>query len=374
MEHIEPEIPIRAWLILLILILALGLVLGTLGGMVWMRNHGTLPVDPSALANSAGGVLLRQGPSSNVMELGPAEQDDYIILVAEAYSSDRDLKLARERLRRLKDATPTQRVEVLARSYAPQGDLIATNLAELAVALGSKDKTLLVLAQPPTPVPVAAPPAEAAAPPVEAAPASAAAPAVPTAAPSPTATSTRTLPPPTLTRKPPTSTPVRPTAVRPVAAPAAPAVGAPPPTEFYPAMGQIRNLRFEPAAVAPGQRYWHLSKLIYCDVGEKRFGCPDMPGGEAGTSIYVMTGGADIDAIRGGVNYGSRPDVIGDKKAANDMCQCTFTFLVSDYRISVRGAPSDAAGGFGLITSNGSPIPDGHAHVRYFLYFSLVTR
>lgn len=98
-----------------------------------------------------------------------------------------------------------------------------------------------------------------------------------------------------------------------------------------------------------------------------------MPGGGTGTNIYVMTGGAPIDVIGpGGVNLGNNPSVIGDLKKPGDMCLCTYSFMSSDYRISVAGAPSDAMGGFCLCSHNfgwGS-----RAHVRYFLYFEYVTR
>ncbi len=189
-----------------------------------------------------------------------------------------------------------------------------------------------------------------------------------------TATFTRTS-----TRPPATNTPLalatntpRPP---PTALPKPPAV-----TEFDPPLANWPNVYFEPVQVAPGQPYWHLAKAIYCDAYSENdprlryFGCDQLPGGNAGTTIYVMTGGADIDAIRGGVNYGDRPDVIGDKKSPGDMCQCTFAIFVSDYRLSVRGLPSDGIGGFCLCSRNGSNIPDGHAHVRYFLYFAIATR
>jgi hypothetical protein len=140
-----------------------------------------------------------------------------------------------------------------------------------------------------------------------------------------------------------------------------------------------RGVYFVPANVAPGETYWHLVKATYCDAfdssdhAKRNFGCDKMPGGPAGTSIYVMTGGAEIDVIKpDGANVGKNRAIIGDKKDPSDMCNCTYTFLDSNYRISVAGAPSDAIGGFCLCSVNfgwGS-----HAHVRYFLYFEKVTR
>ena len=136
---------------------------------------------------------------------------------------------------------------------------------------------------------------------------------------------------------------------------------------------------FEPANVQPGQSFWHLTKAIYCDAFDgsdphrSDFGCDSMPGGPVGTSIYVMSGNASINVIRpDGTNVGGDQWIVGDKKSPTDMCDCTFTFESSNYRISVAGAPSDAAGGFCLCSVNfgwGS-----HAHVRYFLYFVYITR
>ncbi|MGE5138581.1 MAG: hypothetical protein ACM3JD_03880, partial [Rudaea sp.] len=59
-------------------------------------------------------------------------------------------------------------------------------------------------------------------------------------------------------------------------------------------------------------------------------------------------------------------------KLKGDACNCTYAFIAAPYRISVKGAPSDAIEGFGLASVNfgwGS-----HAHVRYFLYFEYITR
>ena len=139
------------------------------------------------------------------------------------------------------------------------------------------------------------------------------------------------------------------------------------------------TIYYEPANVAPGTGYWHLSHAIYCDAfnpgepGRFDFGCDEMPGGGAGTSIYVMTGGAPIDVIApDGRNVGDDTTIVGDPKDPSDMCNCSDSFESSNYKISVRGAPSDAVGGFCLCGKNfgwGS-----RAHVRYFLYFDYVTR
>lgn len=93
------------------------------------------------------------------VELSRDEQDDYIIMVAEAYAVDRNIAIAQQRLTRLNDPRTTERIIALAQSYAPQQDYVAQRLALLAVAAGSKDKTLLSLAATvtaPTPPPSAA--------------------------------------------------------------------------------------------------------------------------------------------------------------------------------------------------------------------------
>jgi len=85
-------------------------------------------------------------PAPQIVQLSPAEQNDYIIMVAEAYAVDHDVPLAQQRLARLNDPQTTQRIIALAQEYAPQQDYIAQRLALLAVAAGSKDKTLVALA------------------------------------------------------------------------------------------------------------------------------------------------------------------------------------------------------------------------------------
>ena len=349
--------------------LAVGLIFGALLGATLFSSHTPVAAE------------------SDTVQLGAPEQDDFIITVAEAYVSDRDLRLAQDRLARLHTPQVETRVENLAKEYAPQHDLIAAHLAILAVALGSKNTTLVALSatntptftptNTPTPTKTATPTDTATATPTFT-PTRTNTPPF-TASPRPTRTPTRTFTPiptrvptrtftPTRTPIPPTSTPV-PTAV-PTDTPAPP-----PPVDFEPGLDQWwGSIYFAPANVAPGQGYWHLAKAVYCDFTEDNFGCPDMPGNRNGTSIYVMDGGAPIDVFRpDGTNVGGDRSVIGDLKQPNDPCACTWTFLVSDYRISVAGAPSDALGGFCLCTVHGNVLA-GHAHVRYFLYFQYITR
>ncbi len=85
-------------------------------------------------------------PAPQTIQLDRSEQDDYIIMVAEAFAIDRNVPLAQQRLARLNDPRTTERIIALAQAYAPQQDYIAQRLALLAVAAGSKDKTLVALA------------------------------------------------------------------------------------------------------------------------------------------------------------------------------------------------------------------------------------
>ncbi len=347
----------------------------------WFLSIVLLGVFVGLLFGTAAGATLIKSPATltaDVVELGAAEQDDFIIMVAEAYVGDRDLQLARDRLARLHEQDLAARVESLARSYAPQRDLVSAYLAALAIGLGSRNPSLLALSAALTPTATSTP-TRTLAPtdtpvPTETRQLSLVPTAVaPAAALSPTPVFTATRKP---TRRPtPVPTPRPPDATPTAAAPApAPATLWQPDKSLWPG-----NVYFVPANVAPGQKYWHLTKAIYCDAFDKSdprghdFGCDEMPGGPAGTSVYVMTGGKEIDAIRpDGANVGGDPKAVGEKKSPNDMCNCTYSFQATDYKISVAGAPSDAIGGFCLCSVNfgwGS-----RAHVRYFLYFEQVTR
>lgn len=80
------------------------------------------------------------------IELAAGDQDDYIIMVAEAYAVDHNIDIAQQRLSRLNDPRTSERIIALAKTYAPQQDFVALRLALLAVAAGSQDKTLQALA------------------------------------------------------------------------------------------------------------------------------------------------------------------------------------------------------------------------------------
>jgi len=323
------------------------------------------------------------------LQLGAAEQTDYILNVADAYAVDGNLKLAQDRLARLRDPQIATRVEAMALEHARERNRTAANLAWLAVSLGSEIHSLAALYVTATPTPTRTVPpigdpvfsniratntrtlTPSVTPLVTQEPVYVVVPndhpyiILPTDTPTITRTPTKTR-----TRRPPTPTPT------PTDLPTATPIPPPPPVEFLPSFPDRwpPGVYFEPADVQPGQQYWHLKQAIYCDFVENDFGCPDRPGNRSGTSIYVMDNRHPINVIRpDGKNVGNIPSQVGDMKGPGDVCRCSFAILVSNYKISVAGAPSDAIGGFSLYTVGGHVLA-GHAHVRYFLYFEYITR
>lgn len=313
-------------------------------------------------------------------------QKDYILNVADAYAADANFKLAQDRLKRLHDPNIANRVEGLALEYASQRNSTAINLARLAVAGGSQVTSLAELFVTATPYPTLKPAPTSAVvfsnirateaptkiitatpfvtdPPVYV--------VVPNANPYivlPTNTPTITP-----TRRPATRVPTPTRTLTPTDVPP------PPYPVFEPDLSRWPGtISFEPANVQPGQGYWHLAHAIYCDAfdpsdqNKYNFGCDEKPGGGAGTSVYVMSGGNTVDIWEGGVNVADDPSIVGDKKNPGDMCECDYSFEDTNAKVNVRGAPSDAIGGFCLCSVNfgwGS-----HAHVRFFLYFEYITR
>lgn len=351
----------RILILIPLLALATGLALGIYAGTTFSSEPAT--------------------PVAQALRLTSDDQTDYIANVADAYATDGNLKLAQDRLARLQDPQIASRVETLALESANQRTLSSKNLAQLAVALGSKTKGLVALFMTATPQPSRTATSENG-------PIFSDVRATETPYRSETPVTPPTQPPqyvvvpnenpyvvlPTDT---PTITPTpRPAtrAPRPTITPTATEVPPAPYPIFEPDLsGWWGTIHYEPANVQPGEGYWHLAHAIYCDAfdGSDRrrhdFNCDEMPGGSTGTNIYVMSKGNPIDVYAGGVNVGDDPTVIGDKKNPGDMCDCDYSFESSDYRISVRGAPSDAISGFCLCGKNfgwGS-----RAHVRYFLYF-----
>src|SRR5581483_4202055 len=95
----------------------------------------------------AGWVVFPNIGGSSVAGLSISAQNDYIVLVANTYTYDQDATRAKQRLAQLQDQDIKTRVERLAKSLAVRKDPAAVNVADLAVALGSEDSSLQVLAQ-----------------------------------------------------------------------------------------------------------------------------------------------------------------------------------------------------------------------------------
>jgi hypothetical protein len=290
-----------------------------------------------------GGVLWPpQIANVDVTDLKPSAQDEFIILVADAYAYDQDLPGAQKRLAELKDKNIGARVARLAKTSAAQNDASAANLAALAIALGETDAQIALIVTTLTPTVTST--------------------AVPTDTPTPTLT-----PSVTPTFKPTaTITPTRTATRRPVFSPT-PKPAAIAPTVWLPAFPAEwpGGVRYEPANVAPGQKYWHLARALYCDIRDTRFDCPNLPGGSDGIGIYVLLVNGKAPLVLDGA-----PANLEDK--SNDpYCQCTYELFPDGKTIQVGNFPSDKIGGLAL-SSVKTKVPQ--THVRYFLTFELVTR
>jgi hypothetical protein len=278
----------------------------------------------------------------DLFDLKPAAQEDYIVLTAETFAADRNLTAAKERLAKLRDPNIQERIGDLAKKYDAENRPEGIELAMLAVALGSQDTQVALIAATPTPTPTL------------------------TATPTQTPTPTETLAPsPTLT---PTIAATR--TRTPTPRPRATATAVPAPiasTEWNPPFPAEwpSGVHYEPASVAPGQKYWHLVKALYCDIRDTRFNCPNLPGGSDGVGVYVILAGGKSHLVING-----SPANLEDK-SSDAQCQCTYQLFPDGQPIQVGGFPSDKIGGLAL-SSVKTGIPQ--THVRYFLTFQLVTR
>lgn len=321
--------------------------------------------------------------------------DDYILLVATNYRNDRDLALARERLALFRDDDIAARVSQLARAYALQKKPQAAELATLAVALGSDDQavTLIALGSIATPETIS-PPAFTGAigvtPTVvglaSSTPFRTAAPTrIPfTATRKPTATSTRTqtaaatatktvTPTPSALSMSVTSTPTN--TVVPSATPTLTQTATSSASvnttwlpsdrsQWPPSMG------YQPTNPAAGQQYWRLVTAVYCDYTEQRYDCPSRPGGPAGTNTYVMLIDSQGNRAEAPLLLNGGPSG-QEQKAATDMCNCNYSFPDDDWNIQMGSAPSDSISGLALYS-----VKFGlrQYHVRYFLTFQLLVK
>lgn len=376
------------WLLVIALVgIGMGLTLGLLAGWLVFPNIG----------------------GSNVSGLSVTAQSDYIVLVANTYAYDQDLTRAKQRLNLLHDQDITTRLERLAKSLAARKDASAANVADLAVALGSEDSSLQVMAanvggdttdDPANVEPTKIARSDADAQGIEPTPTEQAA-VEPTVKPTKQrknkATATPAEPQATAAPEEPTAPPAtkapRPTA-EPTATPAP--VAAPVTTEFtppYPA-GWWNAIKFIPAQVSPGQQYFHLKYARYCDwaPNDNYETCPGFPAGGMGHSIYIMVvdenGNCITTDVNDILNDGSKHPLTPDMLKKIEFPWNPYGYACDkDYEkemygegndISVPGLPSDTITQLQLCATNPpaglNPPPCGRAHVRYFLIFQRTTR
>lgn len=376
------------WLLVIALVgIGMGLTLGLLAGWLVFPNIG----------------------GSNVSGLSVTAQSDYIVLVANTYAYDQDLTRAKQRLNLLHDQDITTRLERLAKSLAARKDASAANVADLAVALGSEDSSLQVMAanvggdttdDPANVEPTKIARSDADAQGIEPTPTEQAA-VEPTVKPTKQrknkATATPAEPQATAAPEEPTAPPAtkapKPTA-EPTATPAP--VAAPVTTEFtppYPA-GWWNAIKFIPAQVSPGQQYFHLKYARYCDwaPNDNYETCPGFPAGGMGHSIYIMVvdenGNCITTDVNDILNDGSKHPLTPDMLKKIEFPWNPYGYACDkDYEkemygegndISVPGLPSDTITQLQLCATNPpaglNPPPCGRAHVRYFLIFQRTTR
>lgn len=279
-------------------------------------------------------------------DLKPSAQDEMIVLIASSYAYDRDLAQARDRLAQLNDPKMNDRVTAMARQFNSKNDPNAPNLALLSVALGNTDREIALIATTPTPTPTMTPtPTD-------------------TLTPTPIPSATATLAPTA------TITPTRTNTPRPRAT-ATPKPAAIAPTNWLPSFPAEwpGGAKYEPATVAPGQKYWHLAKAVYCDSNDEHDFCQNLPGGPLDTSTYIMFYGGGAPPISVTDTNGNSLKL--EAKAVNDMCGCAYSFEDNGWLIQVIGAPSDKISGLSLYSVKARL---SNWHVRYFLWFQLVTK
>lgn len=322
------------------ILVAVGLMTGLVGGVMLARVLWPAPMT-----------------GLDVSDLTTKSQDDYIALTAATFALDKDLDRAKGRLSLLKDAKILDRMATLAKLLAAKKSADATYIASLAAAMGSTDSTVLALAVTATPTP------------------SPTAPPTPTAM--PTIAATDTVQPTSRATK--SGTPTKAPTRRPSATPPpkAPPVAAPVWIPSFPGEWP-GGAHYEPAVnVAPGQKFWHLARAQYCDDRDTRNNCPNLPGGDTGTNIYISLIDAGGNRISGSLivkkdaNTQATVDDLGPEKSASDLCSCNYSYLANQWPIQVAGYPSDTMSGLGLYSVR-MRLPQ--AHTRYYLTFQLLTR
>lgn len=351
--------------------LVVGLVIGLLAGWI---------------------VIPAGGAAVDVSSLNAGDQNDYIVLVANSYAYDNDLPRAKQRLGLLKDPNISSRLDRLAKALDTRQDPSASNVATLAIALGSKDSSLDVLAATVASSPGGSPTKFAQA---DLEPTSTVEPTQlpPTDAPQATATNEPTVRPTKAAQVAATNSAPKPAATTPpTAVPQAAPAQAP---EFNPAFPDqwISKIEYLPASVTPGQQYMRLKYARYCDWSPDGYPdtCPGMPGGPMGITIYVMA----IDQSGGCLTSAKIKDVQNDGTVFQFPADqpktveygwypgsCNLDWEKPMYgegnTISFDGIPSDTLANLAACSRNHppglNPPPCGHTHVRYFLVYQLATR
>lgn len=378
------------WLLVIALVgIAMGLFVGLIAGWIVFPNIG----------------------GSTVSGLSTSAQSDYMVLVANTYAYDQDLPRAKQRLNLLQDKDVKTRLERLAKSLAARKDASAANVADLAIALGSEDSSLQVMAAgvdsdstsntsdvEPTKIARSDSGAQVQEPtPTEQA-------AEPTVKPTKQRNKKATATPEPAAEPEATDAPAEPTAVpatkapKPTEAPTAapPPAAAPVTTEFIPEFPAKwwDAVKFIPAQVNPGEQYWHLKYARFCDWAptDKYNTCEGFPGGGDGHEIWVMVvdeqGECVETPVKNTLNDGSdfplTPDML--KSIAYPWnpygFKCNRDYEKAMYgegnTISVPGLPSDTITELQLCAKTApdglNPPPCGKAHVRYFLIFQRTTR
>lgn len=288
-------------------------------------------------------VPLQRG-NPDVTEHELQAQEDLIVLTANTYTLDQDLQRAKERLAPLQDPKIGERTTTLAKAFSAKNDPVAARLALLAEALGVDNQEIAALARTATPTPTST------------------ALLTNTPTPSRTATLTNTPTPPRIATRTPTATRTP-----------APAVLVPPQwIPDYPA-GWPGGVKYEPANVAPGQKYWRIAKAVYCDTNDEHDYCQDLPGGLLGVDTYILLTGAGgwRESAPLSVVSGGGQNLALEEKSATDTCNCNYSFFSNGYTVQVLGAPSDKISGMALYSVKARL---SNFHVRYFVTFQLVTR
>ena len=353
----------------LFVVAGIGLIVGLTVGLIvgWVA----LPVARSAV---------------NVSALNAGAQNDYIVLVANSFAYDNDIARAKERLNLLKDSNITARVENLAKALNTRQDPSATNVADLAVELGSTDSYLQVLAASLDKNPSGSPTKYAQ---IELQPTATLEPTeLPTDVQPPSATPTTPPSPSSPTSEPtkrqqvvaPKNTPKPVATAQPqAAAPLMPVFNPSYPDQWW------DGVKFVAANVAPGQQYWHLKSALYCDVLDSRNGCPNLPGGSMEHSIYVSIQNADGTCASGTIKHVTNTgdtQPLEQKPVSYPWTSCgtpdyEWNMYGEGNDLWMDGLPSDRIEGLCLCNKTCPPggcILQGHAHVRYFLVFQLTTR